>query len=195
MVGTQSQWLTTWSGHGLNVWNHSSWRSEYFAWLLVCSEYLSISIPGVPCSSGPLLGAAEESLYCIAVFILLWTGHFTGTEKVVKWNFLSCFVSLMPSEFSICVTQSLPFSCSSLNHTPKLQRWMEAMKEDPAIKATITDPQIYKNYLQLYLKNSPEACDYGLWGASRNVLAEVLVLLFSVAGRCNLVGALLWLHS
>uniref|UniRef100_A0A674HVR0 Glutathione S-transferase omega n=1 Tax=Taeniopygia guttata TaxID=59729 RepID=A0A674HVR0_TAEGU len=50
----------------------------------------------------------------------------------------------------------------SLNHTPKLQRWMEAMKEDPAIKATITDPQTYKNYLQLYLKNSPEACDYGL---------------------------------
>ncbi|XP_054132849.1 glutathione S-transferase omega-1 [Melozone crissalis] len=50
----------------------------------------------------------------------------------------------------------------SLNHTPKLQRWMEAMKEDLAIKATITDPQIYKNYLQLYLKNSPEACDYGL---------------------------------
>lgn len=68
----------------------------------------------------------------------------------------------MPSKFSICVTQSLPFSCSSLNHTPKLQRWMEAMKEDPAIKATITDPQTYKNYLQLYLKNSPEACDYGL---------------------------------
>ncbi|XP_014739303.1 PREDICTED: glutathione S-transferase omega-1 [Sturnus vulgaris] len=50
----------------------------------------------------------------------------------------------------------------SLNHTPKLQRWVEAMKEDPAVKATITDTQTYKNYLQLYLKNSPEACDYGL---------------------------------
>ncbi|NWR03240.1 GSTO1 transferase, partial [Paradoxornis webbianus] len=50
----------------------------------------------------------------------------------------------------------------ALNHTPKLQRWMEAMKEDPAIKAIITDPQTYKNYLELYLKNSPEACDYGL---------------------------------
>ncbi|XP_065495204.1 glutathione S-transferase omega-1 isoform X1 [Caloenas nicobarica] len=50
----------------------------------------------------------------------------------------------------------------SLSHTPKLQRWMEAMKEDPAVKATMTDPQIYKDYLQLYLKNSPEACDYGL---------------------------------
>ncbi|XP_057277062.1 glutathione S-transferase omega-1-like [Pezoporus wallicus] len=50
----------------------------------------------------------------------------------------------------------------SLSHTPKLQRWMEAMKEDPAVKATMTDPQIYKDYLQLYLKNSLEACDYGL---------------------------------
>ncbi|NWZ35428.1 GSTO1 transferase, partial [Brachypodius atriceps] len=50
----------------------------------------------------------------------------------------------------------------ALNHSPKLQRWMEAMKEDPAVKATITDPQTFKNYLQLYLKNSPEACDYGL---------------------------------
>lgn len=68
----------------------------------------------------------------------------------------------MPSRFSICVTQSFPFSYSSLNHTPKLQRWVEAMKEDPAVKATMTDPQTFKNYLQLYLKNSPEACDYGL---------------------------------
>ncbi|XP_074763781.1 glutathione S-transferase omega-1-like isoform X2 [Athene noctua] len=50
----------------------------------------------------------------------------------------------------------------ALNHTPKLQRWMEAMKEDPAVKATMTDPQTFKDYLQLYLKNSPEACDYGL---------------------------------
>lgn len=68
----------------------------------------------------------------------------------------------MPSKFPICVTQSLSFSCSSLSHTPKLQRWMEAMKEDPAVKATMTDPQTFKDYLQLYLKNSPEACDYGL---------------------------------
>ncbi|NWU74598.1 GSTO1 transferase, partial [Onychorhynchus coronatus] len=50
----------------------------------------------------------------------------------------------------------------TLNHAPKLQRWMEAMKEDPAVKATMTDPQTFRNYLQLYLVNSPEACDYGL---------------------------------
>ncbi|XP_032047166.1 glutathione S-transferase omega-1 [Aythya fuligula] len=50
----------------------------------------------------------------------------------------------------------------SLSHAPKLQRWMEAMKQDPAVQATMTDTQTFKNFLQLYLKNSPEACDYGL---------------------------------
>ncbi|NWI16613.1 GSTO1 transferase, partial [Crypturellus soui] len=50
----------------------------------------------------------------------------------------------------------------SLSHMPKLQCWMGAMREDPAVKATMTDPQTYKGYLQLYVKNSPEACDYGL---------------------------------
>ncbi|XP_006268676.4 glutathione S-transferase omega-1 [Alligator mississippiensis] len=49
-----------------------------------------------------------------------------------------------------------------LGHTPKLKRWMEAMKQDPAVKATMTDFQTFKGYLQLYVKNSPEACDYGL---------------------------------
>nr|XP_010302311.1 PREDICTED: glutathione S-transferase omega-1 isoform X2 [Balearica regulorum gibbericeps] len=50
----------------------------------------------------------------------------------------------------------------SLSHPSKLRHWMEAMKEDPAVKATMTDPQTFKDYLQLYVKNSPEACDYGL---------------------------------
>ncbi|NXL86377.1 GSTO1 transferase, partial [Alectura lathami] len=50
----------------------------------------------------------------------------------------------------------------TLSHAPKLQRWMETMREDPSVKATMTDSQTYKNYLQLYLKNSLEACDYGL---------------------------------
>ncbi|NXU47570.1 GSTO1 transferase, partial [Turnix velox] len=49
-----------------------------------------------------------------------------------------------------------------LNHAPKLQRWMEAMKEDPSVKATMTDPQLFKDFIRLYLKNSPEACDCGL---------------------------------
>ncbi|KAJ7325176.1 hypothetical protein JRQ81_018196 [Phrynocephalus forsythii] len=49
-----------------------------------------------------------------------------------------------------------------LEQTPALKRWVEDMKQDPAVQATITDAQIYKGYLELYLKNSHEACDYGL---------------------------------
>uniref|UniRef100_A0A8C3JFG0 Glutathione S-transferase omega n=1 Tax=Calidris pygmaea TaxID=425635 RepID=A0A8C3JFG0_9CHAR len=79
---------------------------------------------------------------------------FYGGDSVSMFDYMiwPWFSSLIPSKFPICITR----------HTPKLQRWMEAMKEDPAVKATMTDPQIFKDYLQLYLKNSVEACDYGL---------------------------------
>uniref|UniRef100_A0A8D0GZI3 Glutathione S-transferase omega n=1 Tax=Sphenodon punctatus TaxID=8508 RepID=A0A8D0GZI3_SPHPU len=49
-----------------------------------------------------------------------------------------------------------------LNHTPKIKNWVEAMKQDPSVKATITDTQTFKGYLELYVKNSHDACDYGL---------------------------------
>ncbi|KAH0623771.1 hypothetical protein JD844_006887 [Phrynosoma platyrhinos] len=49
-----------------------------------------------------------------------------------------------------------------LDHTPTLKQWVEVMKLDPAVQATMTDSQTYKGYLELYLKNSHEACDYGL---------------------------------
>ncbi|XP_038266949.1 glutathione S-transferase omega-1 isoform X3 [Dermochelys coriacea] len=49
-----------------------------------------------------------------------------------------------------------------LQHTPKLRQWVEAMKKDPAVKATMTDTQALKGFFELYVKNSPEACDYGL---------------------------------
>nr|XP_056706427.1 glutathione S-transferase omega-1-like [Euleptes europaea] len=49
-----------------------------------------------------------------------------------------------------------------LNCAPTLKRWVESMKLDPAVQATITDLQMYKGFLELYMKNSHEACDYGL---------------------------------
>ncbi|XP_054840182.1 glutathione S-transferase omega-1 isoform X2 [Eublepharis macularius] len=49
-----------------------------------------------------------------------------------------------------------------LSHTPTLKRWVEFMQLDPAVMATITDTQMFKGFLELYVKNSPEACDYGL---------------------------------
>ncbi|KAF7253152.1 Glutathione S-transferase omega-1 [Varanus komodoensis] len=48
------------------------------------------------------------------------------------------------------------------DRTPALKRWVEIMKLDPAVQATMIDPQTFKGFLELYLKNSHEACDYGL---------------------------------
>ncbi|XP_005403840.1 PREDICTED: glutathione S-transferase omega-1 [Chinchilla lanigera] len=46
--------------------------------------------------------------------------------------------------------------------TPKLQLWMAAMKQDPAVKALFMDVKHFQNFLKLYFQNSPEACDCGL---------------------------------
>ncbi|XP_037660504.1 glutathione S-transferase omega-1 [Choloepus didactylus] len=49
-----------------------------------------------------------------------------------------------------------------VSHTPKLGLWMAAMKKDPAVSAVLTDVKAYRSFLDLYLQNSPEACDCGL---------------------------------
>uniref|UniRef100_A0A8C5WWS7 Glutathione S-transferase omega n=1 Tax=Laticauda laticaudata TaxID=8630 RepID=A0A8C5WWS7_LATLA len=49
-----------------------------------------------------------------------------------------------------------------LDHTPGLKSWVDLMKLDPAVQAKITDPQIFKGFLELHFNNSIEACDYGL---------------------------------
>ncbi|KAF5928021.1 glutathione S-transferase omega-1 [Diceros bicornis minor] len=49
-----------------------------------------------------------------------------------------------------------------VDHTPKLKLWMAAMREDPIASLLITDAKTLRGFLDLYLQNSPEACDYGL---------------------------------
>uniref|UniRef100_F7BC91 Glutathione S-transferase omega n=1 Tax=Callithrix jacchus TaxID=9483 RepID=F7BC91_CALJA len=49
-----------------------------------------------------------------------------------------------------------------VDHTPKLKLWMAAMKEDPTVSALLTSVKDWQGFLELYLQNSPEACDYGL---------------------------------
>ncbi|XP_011907156.1 PREDICTED: glutathione S-transferase omega-1 [Cercocebus atys] len=48
------------------------------------------------------------------------------------------------------------------DHTPKLKLWMAAMKEDPTVSALLISGKDWQGFLELYLQNSPEACDYGL---------------------------------
>ncbi|XP_006880016.1 PREDICTED: glutathione S-transferase omega-1 isoform X2 [Elephantulus edwardii] len=49
-----------------------------------------------------------------------------------------------------------------VDHTPKLQLWMAAMSKDPAVSALALDVNHVRAFLELYLQNSSEACDYGL---------------------------------
>ncbi|XP_006831383.1 PREDICTED: glutathione S-transferase omega-1 isoform X2 [Chrysochloris asiatica] len=48
------------------------------------------------------------------------------------------------------------------DHTPKLTLWMAAMRKDPSISALHTDVNALRGFFDLYLQDSPEACDYGL---------------------------------
>lgn len=56
----------------------------------------------------------------------------------------------------------LSTSYSCVDHTPKLKLWMEAMRKDPTVSALITDAKTLRGFIDLYLQNSPDACDYGL---------------------------------
>nr|KAF6322328.1 glutathione S-transferase omega 1 [Pipistrellus kuhlii] len=49
-----------------------------------------------------------------------------------------------------------------IDHTPKLKLWVAAMRKDPTVSALITDGKTFQGFLNLYLQNSVEACDYGL---------------------------------
>uniref|UniRef100_UPI00398F8D85 glutathione S-transferase omega-1-like n=1 Tax=Pristiophorus japonicus TaxID=55135 RepID=UPI00398F8D85 len=56
-----------------------------------------------------------------------------------------------------------PFSLSKfLELTPGLRSWMQAMQQDPAVKATATDSKAYLGFFQLYTQGNLEACDYSL---------------------------------
>ena len=50
-----------------------------------------------------------------------------------------------------------------VDHTPALKLWMAAMKKDPTVSSLLTDVKTFQGFFNLYLQNSPEACDYGLW--------------------------------
>uniref|UniRef100_A0A2K6LF00 Glutathione S-transferase omega n=1 Tax=Rhinopithecus bieti TaxID=61621 RepID=A0A2K6LF00_RHIBE len=49
-----------------------------------------------------------------------------------------------------------------VDHTPKLKLWMAAMKKDPTVSALLISEKDWQGFLELYVQNSPEACDYGL---------------------------------
>lgn len=65
-------------------------------------------------------------------------------------------------QLSLAYIFILSISHRCVDHTPKLKLWMAAMREDPTVSALLTDVKTFRGFLDLYLLNSTEACDYGL---------------------------------
>ncbi|XP_004468291.2 glutathione S-transferase omega-1 [Dasypus novemcinctus] len=80
------------------------------------------------------------------------TTFFGGTSlSMIDYLIWPWFERLEVLELNECVT-----------HTPKLKFWMASMRKDPAVSALLTDGKALRGFFNLYLQNSPEACDYGL---------------------------------
>lgn len=56
----------------------------------------------------------------------------------------------------------LSISRRYVDHTPNLKLWMASMKNDPIVSSLPTDVKTLRGFFNLYLQNSPGACDYGL---------------------------------
>ncbi|KAM4636485.1 glutathione S-transferase omega-1-like [Discoglossus pictus] len=50
----------------------------------------------------------------------------------------------------------------SLNKTPHINEWYQLMLQDPAVKATYTEPEVLLGFYKLYSQDDIEAGDYGL---------------------------------
>jgi hypothetical protein len=73
----------------------------------------------------------------------------------------------------------LSSSYRCVSHTPKLKQWMTAMREDPAVSAFFLDAKSYQGFFRLYLQNSHEACDYGLWREQQSAVKLCLIFYFT----------------
>lgn len=107
--------------------------------------------------------------------------YFKRLERT-KWN---CRVLMMTYWrcnaffFGLAHTFMLSISHRCLDHTPKLKLWMAAMRKDPTVSALLTDVKTFQGFLKLYLQNSLEACDYGLWWGQKSTMKTYPILPFT----------------
>ena len=47
---------------------------------------------------------------------------------------------------------------------------MASMKKDPTVSSLPTDVKTFQGFFNLYMQNSPEACDYGLWWGQESAM-------------------------
>lgn len=87
----------------------------------------------------------------------------------------------------------LPSFRSCVDHTPKLKLWIAAMKKDPVAGPLFLNPNDHQHFMELYLKNSHEACDYGLWG--RQEAAVELCMLCPFTNKSSTMPLFHWVFS
>uniref|UniRef100_A0A7N4P9T6 Glutathione S-transferase omega n=1 Tax=Sarcophilus harrisii TaxID=9305 RepID=A0A7N4P9T6_SARHA len=121
---------------------------------VITCEYLDEAYPGKLFPEDPYKKAFQKMiLESFSKILFRQKTTFFGGDTVSMIDYLiwPWFERLGSFEIADCV-----------NHTLKLKLWIAAMKKDPTVSALLVEEKTLKNFIHLYLQNSPEACDYGL---------------------------------
>ncbi|XP_012659123.1 glutathione S-transferase omega-1 [Otolemur garnettii] len=121
----------------------------------ITCEYLDEAYPGKKLlPEDPYEKACQKMVFELFSKVLAnkKTKFFGGNSlSMIDYLIWPWFERLEASELNECI-----------DSTSKLGLWMAVMKEDPTASALLIDAKSYKGFIDLYLQNSPEACDYGL---------------------------------
>uniref|UniRef100_A0A8C6MLH1 Glutathione S-transferase omega n=1 Tax=Moschus moschiferus TaxID=68415 RepID=A0A8C6MLH1_MOSMO len=121
----------------------------------ITCEYLDEAYPGKKLLPGdPYEKACQKMVFESFSKVLTdkKTTFFGGNSlSMIDYLIWPWFERLEALELNECV-----------DHTPTLKLWMAAMKKDPTVSSLLTDVKTFQGFFNLYLQNSPEACDYGL---------------------------------
>uniref|UniRef100_A0A8D0ID74 Glutathione S-transferase omega n=2 Tax=Sus scrofa TaxID=9823 RepID=A0A8D0ID74_PIG len=121
----------------------------------ITCEYLDEAYPGKKLlPDDPYEKACQKMVFELSSKVLTKkkTTYFGGSSlSMIDYLIWPWFERLEALELNECI-----------DHTPKLKLWMAAMMKDPAVSALHIEPRDLRAFNDLYLQNSPEACDYGL---------------------------------
>uniref|UniRef100_A0A8D1QKE6 Glutathione S-transferase omega n=1 Tax=Sus scrofa TaxID=9823 RepID=A0A8D1QKE6_PIG len=121
----------------------------------ITCEYLYEAYPGKKLlPDDPYEKACQKMVFELSSKVLTKkkTTYFGGSSlSMIDYLIWPWFERLEALELNECI-----------DHTPKLKLWMAAMMKDPAVSALHIEPRDLRAFNDLYLQNSPEACDYGL---------------------------------
>ncbi|XP_021569625.1 glutathione S-transferase omega-1 isoform X3 [Carlito syrichta] len=121
----------------------------------ITCEYLDEAYPGKKLlPDDPYEKACQKMVFELFSKVLnnKKTAFFGGNSlSMIDYLIWPWFERLEALELNECV-----------GHTPKLKLWMATMRKDPTVSALHIDVKAFQCFIELYLQNSPEACDYGL---------------------------------